>query len=279
MDNVFQQKYTFDMDDLVEWGAYQAPSSTRKLQLLAQWGLSRGIIKKQVLKRWQTILYHQLVDFERDGIKYRLDISNNVTDRRILTSSKEYDGRELAALLKASSGGVFVDIGANIGYYSLVAASRGARQVFAFEPNPPTLERLNFNVSANALNERITILPVGVGENGSFELYSSGDLGSASLLPQENYESVRIQVRPLLEVLSEHGVDSIGGLKIDIEGMEDRALIPFFKEAPETFWPKCIVLEHCNEEDWEINIIDFLIKESGYELKFSTRGNTVLSRS
>ena len=76
MDNVFQQKYTFDMDDLVEWGAYQAPSSTRKLQLLAQWGLSRGIIKKQILKRWQTILYHQLVDFERDGQEYSLACKN-----------------------------------------------------------------------------------------------------------------------------------------------------------------------------------------------------------
>jgi hypothetical protein len=53
-------------------------------------------------------------------------------------------------------GDVFYDVGANVGSYTLLAATAGAR-VHAFEPSPPTAARLRRNVALNALEERVQV--------------------------------------------------------------------------------------------------------------------------
>jgi FkbM family methyltransferase len=277
---IFNESPRIDiMDTISAWGKYAPKNNSWPLRLLISAGLSRGGLRKKILRIWLK-QFGNLIDVTVRGIKYRLNIENNVTDRQILAASKEYDKLELNALVDACGGGVFVDIGANIGYYSLVLAQRGARRVIAIEPNPPTLARLRYNVDLNSFNEEITILPIGIGQEGSFELYSCGDLGSASLLAPkaEKINSVAISTRPLLDVLNELKIESLGGIKIDVEGMEDRALLPFFEDAPETLWPTCIVIEHCNKSYWETDIITHLL-ESGYTKSHETRGNTVLKKA
>lgn len=223
------------MDTTSEWGKYAPSKEAWFLQLLIKAGLSRGGIKKRILHTWQRN-FGSLVDISVRGVNYRLNLENNVTDRQILVGSKEYDGVELSTLLEACKSGAFVDIGANIGYYSLVLAARGVERVIAIEPNPPALARLRYNVSINSFKEKIAILPIGIGIEGSFDLFSCGDLGSASLLEPKNGKTDRItiQTRPLLAVLNELKIEKLGGIKIDVEGMEDRALMPFFTEAPES---------------------------------------------
>jgi len=266
------------MDTASEWGKYVPPKDARFLLLLIKAGLSRGAIRKKILEAWQKNHGH-LVDVEVRGVRYRLNLENNVTDRQILAASKEYDGTELAALLEACRNGAFIDIGANIGYYSLVLASRGVKQVVAIEPNPPTLARLRYNIEINPFRENIAILPIGIGEEGSFELFSTGDLGSASLLAPKHGKttSTTIQTRPLLDVLNELKIEKIGGMKIDVEGLEDQVLLPFFEEAPKDLWPGCIVIEHCNKDDWKTDIIAYLLKH-GYQATHRSRGNTILKR-
>jgi FkbM family methyltransferase len=262
------------MDKELNWGEHAPPSKAWPLRLIIFCGLSRGGTKKLVINSWKR-QFGNLVDIERRGIKYRLDIENNTTDRSILASSKECDGAELKALTNACRGGLFLDVGANVGYYSLTLAAAGAK-VLAIEPNPPTLGRLRFNVGINGLEEKITILPVGIGEEGSFELFSTGDLGTASLLRQsEASKSVTIPTRPLLDLLKEENIEQIAGMKIDIEGMEDRALMPFLRDAPRSLWPSVIVIEHCNKTDWETDVITHLHDRSYVELA-RTRGNTIL---
>ncbi len=46
-------------------------------------------------------------------------------------------------------------------------------------------------------------------------------------------------------------------MKIDIEGFEDQALFPFFDEAPEKLWPRCIVIEP-NSKSWKRDILKHL---------------------
>lgn len=56
------------------------------------------------------------------------------------------------------------DIGANVGIYALALASDSPdRSVIAFEPSPPTCERLRANIRANALENRIDVRPCGLG--------------------------------------------------------------------------------------------------------------------
>jgi FkbM family methyltransferase len=246
--------------------------------LLVALGLGRGALRHKIVQSWQRRFGSQ-VDVMVRRVKYRLNLQDNVTDRHILASSKIYDGTEIGALRNACREGAFVDVGANIGYYSLALAACGVAPIIAIEPNPPALARLRYNVSINPFGRAITILPIGIGEEGSFELHSSGDLGSASLLadPSSRTVSITIPTRPLWDVLQQQKIERIGGMKVDIEGMEDRALLPFFRDAPPARWPACVVVEHCHRSSWETDAIAHMLA-SGYVKQHETRGNTVLVR-
>ncbi|SEH13379.1 methyltransferase, FkbM family [Natronorubrum sediminis] len=69
---------------------------------------------------------------------------------------------EVAA--RCGSTDVIYDIGANVGIYALALASGSPdRRVVAFEPSPSTCERLQANIRANALENRIDVRPCGLG--------------------------------------------------------------------------------------------------------------------
>ena len=52
-----------------------------------------------------------------------------------------------------------------------------------------------------------------------------------------------IKYTTLIELLDNYKIDKIFGLKIDIEGHEDKALVPFLLNAPKTLLPNKIVIE------------------------------------
>ena len=74
------------------------------------------------------------------------------------------------------------------------------------------------------------------------------------------------------------GVARVDALKIDIEGFEDRALIPFFKEAPQSLWPRAVVIEHLSREEWKQDCVADMLAR-GYVETGKTRSNTLLVRS
>lgn len=263
--------------DAPEWGRFAPPRSAWLLRALINAGCARGFARKWIIRKWSE-KFGLTTDLSCSDVRYRLILTNNVTDLRVLTSHKSYDRAEIDALKAAVGQGTFVDLGANIGFYSLSIAATGAK-VIAVEPNPKTLARLRFNVAINDFAEKVTVVPFGIGEEGEFELISSGDLGSASIRPNQTKNDrtivTKIRTRPLLNILNEAGVQSIEGLKIDIEGMEDRALIPFFNDAPKSLWPKCVVIEDCTSDHWESDVIAYM-QSIGYTLSSKTRANTIL---
>jgi FkbM family methyltransferase len=107
--------------------------------------------------------------------------------------------------------GVVVDIGTNIGCFSLLAASSGARKVISFEPEPHNLEVLRINVEANNLPIQVIPHPVGHPritfiDNGSGHSQIGRDTGS---------EVEVIDINPLLDPY-----DEIALVKLDCEGGE-----------------------------------------------------------
>ena len=67
---------------------------------------------------------------------------------------------------------VFIDVGANTGYYSLLAAASGASHVWAFEPIPAIRSIFTSNVVASELTQKITISEYAVSDvAGQFEMY------------------------------------------------------------------------------------------------------------
>lgn len=276
MEPSHNSEHPSDVDANPPWGHYAPPSGSWPHTTLIALGLAHGFIKKKIIRNW-TARFGPIVDIEYSEIKYRLNLTDNITDLRILTSHKSYDRLEIDALKDSSSDGTFVDLGANIGFYSLSLAAAGAK-VSAVEPNPKTLARLRYNAQLNDFGQNIKIIPVGIGEEGEFELVSSGDLGSATIRPSGHSgakESITIQTRPLLKILNDQDIQKVDGLKIDIEGMEDRALIPFFAEAPKSLWPACVVIEHCTKDHWEKDVITHML-QLGYSCNFKTRANSIL---
>lgn len=265
------------MDTTSEWGRYAPPTSSWPLRALIKIGLARGKFRKKILRKWKE-KFGSVTDIQRSGIKYRLNLDDNVTDGRILTSYSRYDRAEIQLLESICKDGAFIDIGANVGFYTLALAATGAK-VIAVEPNPKTLARLSYNTALHEFADRISLLAIGIGEKGESELFSTGDLGSANIRPNSSgyTESVTISTLPLLDVLMEQNIEKLDGVKIDIEGMEDRALFPFFKNAPQSLWPSCAVIEHCNRQYWENDVIEYMLS-NGYKKVYENRSNAVLQK-
>lgn len=116
-----------------------------------------------------------------------------------------------------------VDIGANIGYYTVLSAAHAA-QVIAFEPDAVNRSFLEKNTLAFPNVRRV---PLAVSDTvGTATLHLSRDnlgkhsLVSASDLPgTETIETVRLD-----DYLASIGVDRVDAIKMDIEGWEPRAL-------------------------------------------------------
>ena len=263
-----------------KFGYYKPRNITFILEFLRKLGISRGTIRRQIQKIWERLGY-EVVDATIHGIKYRLNISENTTDAKILTTSKFYDLKEIDALecegYKSQKDKVFIDIGANTGHYSLSLAKRGFTKIIAIEPNPPTLELLNFNVSINDLDEIITIVPLCIGEGDKVPFYCGSGLGTASVIRKnsDNTPPIYVETETLINILNKQNIIKIDSMKIDIEGFEDQALFPFFDEAPEKLWPRCIVIEP-NSKSWKRDILKHL-ETLGYQRTDKTRGNIILT--
>ncbi len=127
----------------------------------------------------------------------------------------------------------FIDVGANIGYFSCLAASRLDRKkasVFAFEPNPRAMDLLVRNTAINWSLAKIHVSHFALAETeGEVTLFTPRRLiGNASIYdmrnPGESYgegdtvSEVKIPTRTLDSQIAEK--DRVGTIKIDVEGAE-----------------------------------------------------------
>ena len=79
----------------------------------------------------------------------------------------------------------------------------------------------------------------------------------------------------LVDILKASGVAKADIIKIDIEGMEDRALFPYFEVISKAQYPKLIVMEDGINARWERDILGWLL-QNGYHPAARTRGNIML---
>jgi hypothetical protein len=80
----------------------------------------------------------------------------------------------------------------------------------------------------------------------------------------------------ILDLMDRFGVERADALKIDIEGAEERALIPFFERCPPGRLPGHIFME-LSSHRWTIDCVD-LTKRQGYDELTRTHMNVVLQR-
>jgi len=219
------------------------------------------------------------VEAHLDGLSFALSPADNKVDFDIWYKDRLDEAEErafLAAHLK--EGEWFVDIGANIGLYTVgvLAAAPGSRAV-AFEPLTRLRGRLAANLALNGLTDRVVIRAEAVGPDGALTLHESRNAGRSSLISFDGATpGDTVTVRPLADMLAEiPSRPSV--LKIDIEGFEDQALLPYFALAPEADWPRAIVLETLHRAMWRQDCLQDLFQR-GYIEAGRTAENRLLFR-
>lgn len=235
------------------------------------------------LRKLVLLLRKQPVDATMGDIRLRCHLHDNVSERKFLFLPWLYDPEERDLITRElPEDGVFVDIGANVGIYTLWAARSlsGQGRIIAFEPQPRAQARLQFNLQANRELRQdwpdIRVLPIAVSDReGEIDLHiDQTNLGGGSLVGHEDSAGkIRVQCRPLLPVLAESGVATIDILKIDVEGAEDIALLPFLQAADDRLLPRYMIIEN-SERLWRADLASVLAG-CGYRAEFRTRMNTV----
>jgi FkbM family methyltransferase len=224
-------------------------------------------------------------DVERWRLRMRLHPRDNGCEKNLLFTPQMYEPPERAELAReiarvAASGRpfVFVDIGANVGLFSLfVAATAPAARILAIEPEPGNFARLAFNIAANpGLPITPLALALGEGEGTAFIMLNARDRGGTRVAAGGTPGGVAVRCRPLLAVLGEAGLTAIDALKIDVEGAEDKVLTPFFRDAPAALRPDLIVIEDSSAE-WSTDLFA-LLASKGYAVSSRTRQNVMLRR-
>ena len=264
------------------FGAFAPNAAQAAVISLAQRSrLKRGAFRP-MLSRLVNLLRAGPLDVSYQGASFRFYHQASATERGALFNP-DYNVEELDFLRAHSSkGGVFVDVGANVGTYALALARHvGADgKVIAIEPHPVTHARLKFNRDASGATRVTLVAAAAVPADGELLIETDGEnLGASHIVTgQPAGNALRVPALRLQRILSEAGVSQVDALKIDIEGFEDRVLTGFFKEAPPSLWPRAIVIEHLSRDEWlEDCIAD--MRARGYAETGRTRSNTFLLKS
>ena len=179
-------------------------------------------------------------------------------------------------------GDVCLDIGAHIGYYTLLAARLAGPggHVYAFEPHPANYRSLCLNVELNGL-ENATVVERAVGpEARGVELYEGPgtNSGLATLSPElaaktSPGRTLRVDVGPVTAAVPESDLTRVRVIKIDVEWYELevlRSLTPILELGQ----PLSVFLEwtpHRGAPDAAVHLLD-LCRSQGFSVYRLTSG-------
>jgi FkbM family methyltransferase len=263
------------------FGAFAPTAAQAAIIRLAQRSrLKRGAFRP-MLSRLVNLLRAGPLDVRYQGAAFRFYHQASATERGALFNP-DYNLEELDFLrARCPVGGVFVDVGANVGTYAMVLARHvGANgKVIAIEPHPVTHARLAFNRAASGYGW-VTLVAAAAGPaEGELLIETDGDnLGASHVVSGHASEkAIRVPSLRLQRILDDAGIAQVDALKIDVEGFEDRVLTGFFREAPPSQWPRAVVIEHLSREEWHDDCIADM-RARGYAEAGRTRSNTLLVR-
>lgn len=202
---------------------------------------------KRILKK-AARLGATRIPFTLEDISLLLDLTQKY---ELDLALHKYDHEELEFLIKNYEKGTwFVDIGANIGFYSLYLSKKiPDSQIIAFEPDKVNLERFQQHIVINGM-KNITTCDFAIADtNGkrAFRVSPNGRGSNSLIISKSNSHKndfiIEVPCKTLIDAMSDNGVNKISALKIDIEGYEFPVLKNFFTYAPVELYPKAIVIE------------------------------------
>jgi FkbM family methyltransferase len=263
------------------FGAFAPNAAQAAIIALAQRSrLKRGAFRP-MLSRLVNLLRAGPLDVQYQGASFRFYHQASATERGALFNP-DYNIEELNFLrTHTPSGGIFVDVGANVGTYALALARHIGPEgkVIAIEPHPVTHARLAFNNSASGYTQVKLVAAAAGPSDGSLMIETDGDnLGASHIVSGDvSGKAIKVPSLRLQRILAQASVAQVDSLKIDVEGFEDRVLTGFFKEAPPSLWPRAVVIEHLSKNEWSQDCVADMLAR-GYVETGKTRSNTLLLR-
>jgi FkbM family methyltransferase len=234
--------------------------------LLGVGGVSSPIVLQREDDRWRLcvgteeiyVAFPNRVGFYKFGIQPRLE------------SLLRQFGASVGDVASVGTGDVVIDIGANIGEFSLACCQRGAR-VFAFEPDPDVQGALRANTAGQAAI-RTFALALWHSE-GELEFFRKGESADSSLIDNGSTSKVKVRACRLdgIEALAQ--VPSIKLLKCDAEGAEPEVLSGATGLLPRIDW----LAIDCGPErglahERTLNACRSIISAAGFEVVEVARG-------
>ena len=179
------------------------------------------------------------------GIKLVFTIEDAVGRFIYKRGTYEPEITNLVKQLEFKNGDVIADIGANLGWYSILIdkiAPKGVK-IYAFEPDTLNFALLKRNLRLNKTEKVIPINKAVSDRTGkaTLYLYPSKNRGRHSLLPINNYQTLEVETITLDDFLAKEGVQQLKLLKIDTEGFEYFVLKGAENILPKTKW---VILEY-----------------------------------
>jgi FkbM family methyltransferase len=198
--------------------------------VLKRWPVSLGkVLLWRVINRLNSRLGVDVIGRTKWGGAFRCSLRDLVQSRIYYTGVWE---PSLTAIIadRLAPGDVFIDIGANVGYFTVLAGQLvgDSGKVIAIEASPRIHDRLCENVRLNGLSNVVAHNCAVAEHDGTATVYSAPEtnVGSTSLIPSAwaDIPESSVETHPLDHIVSDEELRSARMIKIDIEGLEGPVL-------------------------------------------------------
>ena len=183
--------------------------------------------KSRLQRLWQRKIYNpKRLAHLPCGMSVETDLAIPY-ERQVWLKAEEWDDLIFLRQL-LSAGEQFVDVGANIGLWTLTAAEKVGEngRIFSFEPNPATFTKLQKNVERNKIQERVLLYQCAVSsKSGSEAFFCASEHNVSQLAEHERADAITVRIVDLDSLLEGAPcLNRIAGIKIDVEGHEFEVL-------------------------------------------------------
>lgn len=166
----------------------------------------------------------KLLVMNEQGYKFWVRVNKN-WDFDIV-SSERHEPKSIAAF-NPTQGDVVIDVGANIGKYSIYAGHLVGKEgkIISIEPSLEPSELLKKSIKENHLQDVVTLIHVAISnKNGKQKLYFSDTKPINSLLYQLSQNYVEVQTLTLDSLVEKLKLKKVDWMKVDVEGVEYEVL-------------------------------------------------------
>lgn len=200
------------------------------LEKIARQFMGRGIDKKFPFLVWlyKKTYTHFTPEAEIETsipLKSKLVVSSKDSGLGLMLRTKgEFEPTQTKSFIKSiKKGNTVFDIGANVGYYSVLASKLVGKngKVFAFEPDPQSLKLLYKNIGINKCKNIIVVKSALSNHNGKLILtQDSSNPGESSLTLFKKGKKILVDVLTLDKFIKTQKIKTIDVIKMDVEGAE-----------------------------------------------------------